>query len=313
MSSQTAFTRLVTISALGLAAFTISFDAAGVARASTSTEPSSDASAGTIDGLFDVGGGRNLYLHCEGSGSPAVVYLHGPEGTGGSSSSAGEIPSLLSDDYRFCVYDRANVGRSDPAPGPRSPADAVEDLHTLLDVAEVPGPYVLVSAPSFGGDIAFVYAGTYPDDVAGLVFLNPDPPGTLAFIHEFVPAVPEDQLRNVWRSDPEQLDDPIFWLGQLDTAAESFPAVPAILLTPEEDPFISQFGPDAHDAMRELQEDAMDLFDPGEVRIVDALDDMEHVIPEEIAAAVRDVIGASAAPGSSATSAPAISRAQRSV
>jgi pimeloyl-ACP methyl ester carboxylesterase len=308
MSSRTAFARLVTISASGLAAFTISVDAAGIARASTSTEPSSDASAGTIDGLFDVGGGRDLYLHCEGSGSPAVVYLHGPEGTGGSSSSAGEIPSLLSDDYRLCVYDRANVGRSDPAPGPRGPADAVEDLHTLLDVAEVPGPYVLLGAPSFGSDIAFVYAGTYPDDVAGLVLLNPDPPGTLAFIHEFVPDVPpEDALTNVWRSDPEQLDDPILWLGQLAAAAESFPAVPAILLTPEEDTFISQFGPDALDAMRELQEDAMDLFDPGEVRFVDAPDDMEHVIPDEIAAAVREVIGASTAAEASVTSAPTTS------
>jgi pimeloyl-ACP methyl ester carboxylesterase len=295
MSSRTALTRLVAISASGLAAFTISGHAASTARASTTTEPLSDASAGTIDGLFDVGSGRNLYLHCEGSGSPAVVYLHGPEGAGGSSSSAGELPNLLSDDYRFCVYDRANVGRSDQAPGPRGPADAVEDLHTLLDVADVPGPYVLLGGPSFGGDTAFVYAGTYPDDVAGLVLLKPDTPGTLAFIHEYLPEVSEDQLRNVWRSDPEQLYDPIFWLGQLDIAAESFPAVPAILLTPAEDPFISQLGADAPDAVRELQEDAMGRFDPGEVRIVDPADDMEHVIPDEISAAVREVIAASPA------------------
>src|SRR5262245_42950335 len=129
MSSRTAFARLATIPALGLAAFTINVDATGVVRASTSSEPSSDGSAGTIDGLFDVGGGRNLYLHCEGTGAPTVVYLRR-----GQSSNAGRIPELLRDDYRFCVYDRANVGRSDPAPGPRSPADAVEDLHTLLDV-----------------------------------------------------------------------------------------------------------------------------------------------------------------------------------
>ncbi len=81
MSSRTAFARIATIAALALTATTVSVDAAGVARASTSTEPPSDASADTIDGLFDVGGGRNLYLKCEGTGSPTIVYFHGAGGT----------------------------------------------------------------------------------------------------------------------------------------------------------------------------------------------------------------------------------------
>ena len=89
MSSRTAFARIATISASGLAAITVTVDAAGAARASTSTEPPSDASADTIDGLFDVGGGRNLYLKCEGTGSPTIVYLHG---AGGTSSNAGAGP-----------------------------------------------------------------------------------------------------------------------------------------------------------------------------------------------------------------------------
>ena len=136
--------------AAGTTSLLTSVAIAGTTEATSTTEPEpgavqtvppDESSAGsfgdTIDGLFDVGGGRNLYLHCEGTGAPSVVYLHGH---GGPSSSAGRIPSLLQDDYRVCVYDRANVGRSDPAEGPLTIADAVEDLHSLLDVAEVPGP-----------------------------------------------------------------------------------------------------------------------------------------------------------------------------
>jgi pimeloyl-ACP methyl ester carboxylesterase len=260
----------------------------------------------TIDGLFDVGGGRNLYLHCEGSGSPTVVYLHGH---GGPSSNAGGIPSLLRDDYRVCVYDRANVGRSDPAPGPLTPADAVEDLHTLLDVAEVPGPYVLLGA-SFGGDIAFFYAATHPDDLVGLVFLDPDVPDPTGVMQEFVPEgfpAPEDELRDFWRDDPEQMDDAFLWFDQLNATAESFPAVPAILLTPPESEFPPEFGEGVAETFRQVQEDTMALFDPGEVRIVDSQHYMEQAIPDEVAAAVRDVIDASSSAEAPATSAPTTS------
>jgi hypothetical protein len=103
------------------------------------------------------------------------------------------------------------------------------------------------------------------------------------------------------------LDDPISWLGQLDTAAESFPAESAILLTPEEVEILPGFDVGGAEAVRDLQEDAMDHFDPGEVRLVDAPHDMEPVIPDEIAAAVREVIGASSAAQASVPSAPTTS------
>jgi pimeloyl-ACP methyl ester carboxylesterase len=258
----------------------------------TVAEQSSDASEGSIDGLFDVGGGRRLYLNCQGTGSPTIVYFHGG---GGVSSNAGRIPSLLRDDYRFCVYDRANVGRSDPAEGPLTAADAAEDLHSLLAAAEVPGPHVLLGA-SFGGVVAFVYAGTYPEDVAGLVLLDPDIPGINDWVLDFLDEdflLPEEELRELWRDDPEQMDGIIRSVEELDAAAETVPAVPAILLVPEGSEVPPEFGEGAAAALRALQEDAMDHFDPGEVRIVESPHYMEPEIPEEIAAAVRDVIRAS--------------------
>jgi pimeloyl-ACP methyl ester carboxylesterase len=54
---------------------------------------------------------------------------------------------------------------------PRTAADAVSDLHTLLRVAKVPAPYVFVSH-SLGGLIDRLYAATYPRQVAGMVLVD---------------------------------------------------------------------------------------------------------------------------------------------
>lgn len=54
---------------------------------------------------------------------------------------------------------------------PRTIGDAVADLHRLLEVAEVPGPYVVV-AHSWAGMIAQLFARTHPDQVAGLVLVD---------------------------------------------------------------------------------------------------------------------------------------------
>ena len=47
----------------------------------------------------------------------------------------------------------------------------VDELHALLQAAEVPGPYVL-AGHSQGGFIARLYASTYPDEVVGLVLVD---------------------------------------------------------------------------------------------------------------------------------------------
>ena len=236
----------------------------------------------------DVDNGRRLYLECEGTGSPTIVYLHG---SGGSSSSAEPVLSLLRDDYRVCGYDRANAGRSDPAEGPLTAADAVEDLHALLATAEVPGPYVLLG-DSRGGVVAFVYAGTHPEDVAGVVLLDPDVPRIRAWEQEFIPGAEVDPPEDAWMDDVEQMD--VYGsLSILDAVTGNVPAVPAILFTLEDYEFPPEFGEGATEALHQLQKEAVGYFDPGEVRIVDTPHYMEPEIPEEIAAAVREVIGGS--------------------
>ena len=131
-----------------------------------------DATAYPMPGqLIDVGGHR-LHLYCTGAGSPTVVL---EPGLGGASSDMTWIAAAVARDSRVCVYDRAGRGWSDAADGPQDAAQTTADLHTLLDRAHIPGPYVL-AGHSFGGLYVLSFAAQYPDQVAGMVLLDSTAP-----------------------------------------------------------------------------------------------------------------------------------------
>ncbi len=121
--------------------------------------------------LVDIGGHR-LHLNCTGSGSPTVVL---EPGQGGVSSDLTWIASAVARDTTVCVYDRAGRGWSDVTDHPQDGAQIAADLHTLLDRAHVPGPYVL-AGHSFGGLYVQSFAAQFPDQVAGLVLLDSTAP-----------------------------------------------------------------------------------------------------------------------------------------
>jgi pimeloyl-ACP methyl ester carboxylesterase len=124
-----------------------------------------------VDGRFDVGG-RSIRLACKGTGGPSVVIDAGmgtaPVEDRGWQAIADQIAPVT----RVCLYDRAGLGGSDPAPaGPRSSLDSAADLHAALSAAGVKGPYLLVGH-SVGGLHAQVFATVYPAETAGLVLVS---------------------------------------------------------------------------------------------------------------------------------------------
>jgi pimeloyl-ACP methyl ester carboxylesterase len=120
--------------------------------------------------MIDVGG-RRLFIACAGSGSPVVVLQ---SGLGESSSYWALIAPSIASTTTVCTYDRAGHGRSDPVDGPQDGVALANDLHTLLERAGVPGPYVLVGHSS-GGPYVRVFAARYPDQIAGMVLLDAQP------------------------------------------------------------------------------------------------------------------------------------------
>jgi pimeloyl-ACP methyl ester carboxylesterase len=130
----------------------------------------------------DIGGGRMMYIECQGSGSPTVLLISGNGAASDLWHAADQKGPAVYDDIqkttRVCAYDRPGalrldrtLSRSDAVSQPTSPQNGVDDLAALLKAADVPGPYVLV-AHSFGGTIARVFAGEHPDEVKGIVFVD---------------------------------------------------------------------------------------------------------------------------------------------
>lgn len=118
---------------------------------------------------IEVAPGRSLNLVCMGSGERTVLL-----DAGGSDWSVvwASVQPVIAEKARACSYDRAGLGYSDPAPGPRSPIAIVEDLHTLVRLAELKTPLVLVGH-SLGGFNMKLYAALYPEHVAGLLLIDP--------------------------------------------------------------------------------------------------------------------------------------------
>jgi pimeloyl-ACP methyl ester carboxylesterase len=136
-----------------------------------------DESAYAMPGrLVDVGG-YELHISCTGSGSPTVILEAGLGQPAAMMS--GWIQPGVAADTQVCVYDRAGMGWSELADTPRDGVAIATDLHTLLDRAEIDGPYVLAGHSS-GGVYVQVFAAQYPDEVAGMVLLDSQPPDAIA-------------------------------------------------------------------------------------------------------------------------------------
>lgn len=68
-------------------------------------------------------------------------------------------------------YDRAGMGWSDFIPTPRNSENIAQELHALLEKAEIPTPYILVGH-SRGGLFVRHFAHCYPDKVAGMILVD---------------------------------------------------------------------------------------------------------------------------------------------
>src|ERR671921_1642526 len=142
-------------------------------------------------GLVDIGG-RKIYMECQGKGHPTVVFVAGA-GDRAETWSTTQKPSeqavlpAIAETNRVCAYDRPGTllatgegpedfkpSRSDPVPQPTTLQDHAADLHALLKASGERAPYVVVGH-SMGGAVSRLYASEYPEDVSGLVLVDPTP------------------------------------------------------------------------------------------------------------------------------------------
>ena len=149
-------------------------------------------SANNSGKLVDIGGGREMYMECQGTGYPTVVFVAGAQdraetwSTTKDPSEQAVLPAIA-ETNRVCAYDRPGTilatgegpedfepSRSDPVPQPTTLQDHAADLHALLKASGERGPYVVVGH-SMGGAVSRLYASEHPEDVSGLVLVDPTP------------------------------------------------------------------------------------------------------------------------------------------
>jgi len=121
--------------------------------------------------MIDVGGYRVRVL-CEGPRTPVtLVWL-----TGGYSQALwlDGLHQSMKTEVRSCELDRPGVGYADFGGLPLTVDRLTEVVHDALAKAGEVGPLVL-AGHSMGGLYAANYAQTYPDQVRGILLLDPTP------------------------------------------------------------------------------------------------------------------------------------------
>ena len=117
----------------------------------------------------EIAHGRRLYVVEKGTGGPAVLFEAGIAATNLNWFHVQETVSR----FTFTAsYDRSGLGWSSPCRTARTPGNIAVELHAMLQSAGIKPPYILVGH-SFGGLVVRRYAVTYPDDVAGVVLVDP--------------------------------------------------------------------------------------------------------------------------------------------
>ena len=119
---------------------------------------------------FVAANGHNLFYSCGGSGH-AVAFLAGL----GGDHSLWPIADRLRDRVYACNYDRFGDGDSSPLASNTTIVDDAADLSPLLDGVRAARPVVLVGH-SYGGLLAYVYARQHPEQVDGLLLIDPSHP-----------------------------------------------------------------------------------------------------------------------------------------
>jgi pimeloyl-ACP methyl ester carboxylesterase len=118
--------------------------------------------------IIETPNGR-VHFHQAGDAGPVVVM---ESGLAASSISWALVQPKLAEFTRACSYDRAGLGWSSAPTKAKTLQETIADLHDVLAQTNLPPPYILIGH-SFGGLLVRAYAHLHPEQVAGLVLVDP--------------------------------------------------------------------------------------------------------------------------------------------
>ena len=112
----------------------------------------------------------HVYSEGENENAPTLVFLSG-SATVAPVYDFKALYSLLSDEYRIAVVEKAGYGYSDIAEVDRDVATMINEVRSALSGAGIEAPYVLLPH-SMSGLEAIYWAQNYPDEISGIIGID---------------------------------------------------------------------------------------------------------------------------------------------
>lgn len=120
------------------------------------------------DRFVDIDGHKQHILDM-GEGSPVVIFI---TGAGADLKNFSEVQMEIAKRTRTLSYDRAGIGLSEELSTERTVDHFAIELHQILVKEKIEPPYLIVSH-SLGGFIARWFVHEYPEQVTGMVLIDP--------------------------------------------------------------------------------------------------------------------------------------------
>lgn len=116
---------------------------------------------------------------------PTVVFQ---SGFGDDKTVWNDVSGVLKNKLPMFIYERPGMGDNPAVEGKRDPCTISKELHDRLIISGVKPPYLLVGH-SLGGLYQYVFAKMYPDDISGIVLIDPTHPKNFEIVEQTHPGV----------------------------------------------------------------------------------------------------------------------------
>ncbi|MER2999265.1 alpha/beta fold hydrolase [Pontibacter populi] len=242
-------------------------------------------------------GDHSLEMIQAGAGDFTIIF---ESGFGSDYKVWGKVASEVMATNQVMLYSRAGTGKSEPNPKPQTLEAAVQDLSTLIEKANLKPPFILVGH-SYGAFIIRAYAAQHPEQVKGLVFVDPAHEKMMQELKKVdaVKAQKDIELQNSFMPDrfkqENELINKIFDKAVLPDFGK-LPQVPVVVLTSVQkraNPEMFLHQPEGVEVWRNLHAEFFSQFTSG-AHIVTAVSghNIHREEPELVITAIHQVVQA---------------------
>ena len=121
--------------------------------------------------MYSINGGE-IHMYCTGpenyDENPTIIII---SGAGTPSFVYSNLQENLSKTVRTCSYDTAGIAWSKANDVPYTTKNMSDELHQLLQTAQIDGPIIL-AGHSLGGIVSLIYSAEHESQVAGIAFID---------------------------------------------------------------------------------------------------------------------------------------------